>query len=77
MSRMIWDWDTWDKIWGVPAYKYDMLYNVLIENLNAITEEAELNLCGDETTRGHGRFGEASSGLIGQIINKPGVMKGV
>jgi hypothetical protein len=59
-----------------PAYKYDMLYNVLIENLNAITEEAELDLCGDETLWGHGGFGEAGSGFIGQIINKPGVTKG-
>jgi hypothetical protein len=59
-----------------PAYKYDMLYDVLIENLNAITEEAELDLCGDETTWGHGGFGEAGSGLIGRIINKPGVTKG-
>jgi hypothetical protein len=48
-----------------PAYKYDILYNVLIENLNAITEEAKLDLCGDETTWGHGRCGEAGSGLIG------------
>jgi hypothetical protein len=59
-----------------PAYKYDMLYDVLIENLNAITEEAELDLCGDETTWGHGGFGEAGSGLIGRILNKPGVTKG-
>jgi hypothetical protein len=59
-----------------PAYKYDMLYNVLIENLNAITEEAELDLSGDETTWGHGGFGEAGSGIIGRILNKPGVTKG-
>jgi hypothetical protein len=59
-----------------PAYKYDMLYNVLIENLNAITAEAELDLSGDETTWGHGGFGEAGSGLIGRILNKPGITKG-
>jgi hypothetical protein len=59
-----------------PAYKYDMIYKVLIDNLNAITEEAELDLSGDETTWGHGGFGEAGSGLIGRILNKPGVTKG-
>ena len=59
-----------------PAYKYDMIYDTLIENLNAITEEAELDLCGDETTWGHGGFGESGSGLIGRIINKPGITKG-
>ena len=59
-----------------PAYKYDMIYDVLVQNLNAITEEAELDLCGDETTWGHGGFGEAGSGLIGRILNKPGVTKG-
>ena len=53
-----------------------MIYETLIENLNAITEEAELDLCGAETTWGHGGFGEAGSGLIGRIINKPGVTKG-
>ncbi len=41
-----------------------MIYNFLIENLNAITEEAELDLCGNETTWGHGGYGEAGSGLI-------------
>jgi hypothetical protein len=42
-----------------------MLYNVLIEYPNAMTEEAELNFCGEETTWGHGEFGEAGNGLIG------------
>lgn len=37
-----------------PAYKYDMLYDVLVHNVNAVTERAELDLCGDETTWGHG-----------------------
>ncbi len=54
-----------------------MLYeDVLIDNLNAITEEAELDLSGDETTWGHGGFGEPGSGIIGRILNKPGVTKG-
>jgi hypothetical protein len=33
-------------------------------------------LCGDETTWGHGCFGEAGSGLVGRIMGKPGILKG-
>jgi hypothetical protein len=45
-----------------------MLYDVLIANLDAITEEVEYNLCDDETTWDHGGNGEAGNGLIGQTI---------
>ena len=58
------------------AYKYDKLYNVLVESLSGITEEAELDVCGNETRWGHGGFGEAGSGLIRPILNKPGITKG-
>ena len=40
-----------------PAYKYDLLFKVLINNVNALTAKAELDQCGDETTWGHGGFG--------------------
>jgi hypothetical protein len=33
-------------------------------------------MCGDETTWGHQGFGEAGSGVVGQILGKPGVSKG-
>jgi hypothetical protein len=59
-----------------PAYKYDMLWDVIFANVNAITKHAELDLCGDETTWGHGGFGEAGSGLVGRIMGKPGISKG-
>ena len=59
-----------------PAYKYDMLWYVLFANVNAISKHAELDLCGDETTWGHGGFGEAGSGLVGRIMGKPGISKG-
>jgi hypothetical protein len=59
-----------------PAYKYDMLWEALFANVNAITKHAELDLCGDETTWGHGGFGEAGSGLVGRIMGKPGISKG-
>ena len=59
-----------------PAYKFDLIYDVLIANVNAITEFAELDQGGDETTFGHGGHGEAGSGLVGRIMGKPGVTKG-
>jgi hypothetical protein len=58
------------------AYKYDMLWYVLFANLNAISKHAELDKCGDETTWGHGGYGEAGSGLVGRIMDKPGISKG-
>jgi hypothetical protein len=59
-----------------PAYKYDMLYDTLIHNINQMTEFAESDQCGDETTWPHGGYGEAGSGLLGRIMGKPGVTKG-
>jgi len=59
-----------------PAYKYDMLYDVLFSNVRAVSKRAELDMCGDETTWGHEGFGEAGSGLTGRIMGKPGVTKG-
>lgn len=59
-----------------PAYKFDMLYNVIISNTNALSKYAELDQTGDETTWGHGGFGESGSGLVGRIVGKPGVTKG-
>jgi hypothetical protein len=53
-----------------------MLWYVLFANVNAISKHAELDLCGDKTTWGHGGFGEAGSGLVGRIMGKPGISKG-
>jgi hypothetical protein len=58
------------------AFKIDMLFDVLISNLNAILKSAEANQCGDETTWGHGGYGEAGSGLAGRILGKPGITQG-
>jgi uncharacterized membrane protein len=33
-------------------------------------------MCGDETSWGHQGFGEAGSGVVGQILGKPGISKG-
>ena len=59
-----------------PAYKYDLIWNVLFYNINAVTKEADLDLCGDETTWGHSGYAEAGTGITGRIKNKPCVSKG-
>jgi hypothetical protein len=59
-----------------PAFKFDMLYDVLISNLNAITKYVEANQCGDETTWGHGGYREAGNSLAGRIMGKPGITQG-
>ena len=59
-----------------PAYKLDMIYNTIIKNTNAITDAADLDQCGDETTWGHGGYGEAGSGLVERIMGKMGISKG-
>jgi hypothetical protein len=41
-----------------------------------LTEQAKLDLCGDETTYGHMGFGEPGSGLVARIMGKPGISKG-
>ena len=59
-----------------PAAKYDLPYKVLVHNVNAITKSCGLDMCADETTWGHQGFGEAGSGVLGQILGKPGITKG-
>jgi hypothetical protein len=59
-----------------PAFKFDMLYDVLISNLNAIMKYTEADQCRDETTWGHGRYREEGSGLAGRIMGKPGIAQG-
>jgi hypothetical protein len=54
-----------------PAYKYDFIWKAIIHNVNAITATAELDQCGDETTFGHGGYGETGTGLWGRLLNKP------
>jgi hypothetical protein len=60
-----------------PSYKYDYIYKCLIRNINEMTQFAELDLCGDETTCGHGGFGEADSGILARRQNKPGITFGM
>ena len=61
-----------------PAYKYDMIFKVLVHNCNAITKYADLDLCGDETTFAHMGYGEANTGLLRRLGQmKPGITRGM
>jgi hypothetical protein len=51
-----------------PCYKFDMIYDAIVSNTNCLTLKAEDDQCGDESTWGHGGFGEAGSGLVGRIM---------
>ena len=53
-----------------------MIYNTIIKNTNSITEAADLDQCGDETTWGHGGYGEAGIGLVERIMGKMGISEG-
>ena len=57
-----------------PAYKFDLIYKVIVHNTNALSLRAELDQCGDETTWAFMGYGER--GLINRIAGKPGVTKG-
>jgi hypothetical protein len=59
-----------------PAYKYDMIFDIIISNVNFLTKEAALDMCGDETTYAHEGYGGADSGLVRLIMGKPGVTRG-
>ena len=58
-----------------PAYKYDMIFDVIVKNVIAITKYGELNLTGDETSWGFGGFGEKNAKVVYRIT-KPGITKG-
>ena len=60
-----------------PAYKYDYAFKTICANTNAFTYEAGLDQCGDETTIAHNSFGEANSGLLGRVMGKLHVTKGM
>ena len=53
-----------------PAYKYDLIYKTIVHNCDGLTLYADQNQVIDESTWGHGGYGEACSGLTGRLINK-------
>jgi hypothetical protein len=61
-----------------PAYKYDMIFKYLVNNTNAMTQTADLDLCGDETTFPHMGYREANTGLLKTLGQaKPGSNRGM
>lgn len=60
-----------------PAYKYDMIFDTIISNVNALTHRACLDLGGDETSIAHGGYGEKGTGILSRVLNKPGLTKGM
>ena len=59
-----------------PAYKYDVVYCVVIDNCIALTKAGSLDLTGDETTWPHQGYGERGSNIVSRIMKNPGVSKG-
>jgi hypothetical protein len=59
-----------------PAYKFDLIWEVIVLNTNYLTEWASTKLTGDETSWAFGGFGEAKSGIVKRVFGKPGVSKG-
>jgi hypothetical protein len=60
-----------------PSFKFDYIDKCLIHNINEFSKLGDLDLCGDETTCGHGGYGEAGSGILARRMNKPGVTFGM
>jgi len=59
-----------------PCYKYDLIFDVIVNNVIALTARAELDLTADETSWGHGGYGEKGAGNLFRVANKPGISKG-
>jgi hypothetical protein len=59
------------------AYKYDYIYKTIINNANLFTKEADLDLCGDETSWAHGGYGKSNTtGIVFRVIGKSRVTHG-
>ena len=59
-----------------PDYKFGLIYKAIVYNITDITKWADIEQSGDETTWGHGEFGEKGSGLPGHTKGKTGISKG-
>ena len=58
-----------------PSYKYDLIYDVIVSNVRAMTKFGELDLTGDETSWPFQGYGEKDGKVIYRF-NKPGISKG-
>ena len=59
-----------------PAYKYDMIWYVIIHYVNSMPKRCGLEKYRDETSWGHQGWVNANSGLTFNIMSKFGVRKG-
>ena len=50
-----------------PAYKYDMIYRTVVDNVIALTRSAYMDLTGDETSWAHQGYGESGSNIVKRI----------
>ena len=57
------------------SYKFDYIWKCLIHNVNFLTKNDELDLCGYETSWATYSSAEAGSVLTGRIANNPGLTK--
>ena len=53
-----------------PASKFDLPFDVMCHNCNAITKYADENQTVDETTWGHAGYGERGGGIVTRLMNK-------
>jgi hypothetical protein len=53
----------------------DMLRPSIIKNTNLFTKEANLELCGDNTSWAHGGYGESNSGIVFRVTDTPCVTR--
>ena len=58
------------------AYNYDMIWDVIIHNINDMSYHVGLDMCGDETSWGCQGWVESNSVPTFKISNKPGGIKG-
>ena len=59
-----------------PSYKFDYIWRCVIHNVNFITNNSKLDICGDETRWSTASYGEAGAGITGLIDNKTGITNG-
>ena len=58
-----------------PSHKFDFIWRTLVHNVNAFTNQACLDLTGDEKIWGNQGWRERQSGMARKITNMPGVCK--
>ena len=53
-----------------PAYKYNLVYQTMVHNTNAITKYADEHQVVGETTQSYAGYGKSGSGLAGRLMSK-------